>query len=227
MNTQPLNLHHLVRRSLAAGTFLLAGALALAADGPMTKDYHPDNTFSQAPVLPVRLKRIAVLPLMSDSERQDLTDGREVLKPVLFEELVKTKKFEVVKVTPELLRHQTGRAGWTGTEALPANFFDTLQKDYACDAVLLAELTSYRAYAPLCVGWRLKLVDVRTHKIIWAADEVFDASHAAVANGARHSQPSRLLLFGTDPTEAWLVANSPSRFGGYSIATLLKTLPDR
>jgi hypothetical protein len=35
--------------------------------------------------------------------------------------------------------------------------------------VPFAELTAYRAHAPLAVGWRLKLVDACSGQIVWAA----------------------------------------------------------
>jgi len=52
-------------------------------------------------------------------------------------------------------------------EILPPDFLDSLQRVYGCDAVLFCELSTFRAYAPLAVGWRMKLVDVRTRQILW------------------------------------------------------------
>jgi hypothetical protein len=51
---------------------------------------------------------------------------------------------------------------WTGAESMPTNFFPTLQRRTGCDAVLFCELTEFKAYPPLVMGWRFKLVDVRT-----------------------------------------------------------------
>jgi hypothetical protein len=129
-----------------------------------------------------------VLPLARDESHVDLSSGCETLDPILQSELVKTKKFEVVAASPEMLRTLTGRLAWTGAEILPSDFFGSLQRAYGCDAVLFCQLTTFRAYAPLAVGWRMKLVDARTQKIIWAADEIFDAGEPAVAKDAEQFQ---------------------------------------
>ena len=164
---------------LAAG--VLFGSVIQAADLP------PENIFKRPSLLPPELHRVAVLPLAAEGRDADLPDGCEALQPVLFDELVRTEKFEVVSVRPENLRASSGRAAWTGAEPLPEGFFDSLRREYGCDAVLFCELTVYHAYAPLAIGWRLKLADVRTRKIIWAADEVFDAGQPTVSRKAWHS----------------------------------------
>jgi hypothetical protein len=188
--------------------------------------YKPNNIFIAAPQLPGDLKRVAVLPLASGGRRTDLAEGCDALGPVLVAELIKAKKFEVVPVPPEELSRLTGRMDWTGEEVLPAGLLGLLEKEYGCDAVLFCELTEFRAYAPLAVGWRLKLVDVRLKKTIWAGDEHFDAGNPAVIAGARlytrHGQ-----VVSDDNSGGWLAINSPRRFGQYSINSLLGTLPVR
>ena len=123
------------------------------------------------------------------SERGDLPEGCTALTPVLWDQLVKTKKFEVVLVDAATLRSRTGQANWTGTETLPADFLAFLRREYGCDGVLFVELTTYRAYAPLAVGWRMKLVDARSGQIAWAADELFDAARPA-CSAPRRSLPN-------------------------------------
>jgi hypothetical protein len=203
---------------LAAG--MLFGSIIQAAD------YQPANVFVRPPAWPPDLRRVAVLPLAAESLGADLPEGCEALQPVLFDELVRTEKFEVVSVRPENLRAGSGRAAWTGTEPLPGGFFDSLRREYGCDAVLFCELTVYHAYAPLAVGWRLKLADVRTRKIIWAADEVFDASQPAVSRKAWQFWINRDQATAKDEIR-WRSANSPRQFGGYTAAELLSHLPAR
>lgn len=203
---------------LAAGVLL--GGVIQAADLPL------DNIFAEPPVLPPELHRVAVLPLAAEGRDADLPDGCEALQPVLFDELVRTEKFEVVSVQPENLRASSGRAAWTGAEQLPEDFFDSLRREYGCDAVLFCELTVYHAYAPLAVGWRLKLVDVRTRKIIWAADEVFDAGQPAVARQAWQFWTNRDKTLAKDEIR-WRLAASPRQFGSYTAAKLLSRLPAR
>jgi hypothetical protein len=217
--------HCLLILVLAVATVLLSGcetpnAMTVALRTP----YKPDDIFIAGGKLPGEIKRVAVLPLACDARQTDLAAGRDALEPVLFAELVKTKRFEVIQVSREELWRLTGRADWSGVEVLPANMLDSLKKESGCDAVLFCELTEFRAYAPLAVGWRLKLVDVRQRKTLWAGDEHFDAGNPAVLAGARLYQRHGQVVL-DDDSGGWLAVNSPRWFGEYSIGSLLGTLP--
>jgi hypothetical protein len=194
--------------------------------GLLQRSYRPDNVFVYPPKLSVHLQRVAVLPIAAETTGQDLPEGCAALTPVLWEQLIKVKRFEIVAVDPPRLHSGTGQASWTGVESLPPDFLAYLRRDYGCDAVLFAELTAYRAYAPLAVGWRLKLVDTRSGLVIWAADELFDAARPSVAFAVqRFTEPGLTLPFAHE--DNWLAINSPSQFGRYSAAALLNTLPNR
>jgi hypothetical protein len=132
----------------------------------------------------------------------------------------------VVTVDAARLHRASGQSSWTGTESLPADFLAYLRREYGCDGVLFAELTAYRAYAPLAVGWRLKLVDARSGHVIWAADELFDGARPDVTKAAQIFAKHELVqqfMHGDN----WLAANSPRQFGSYAAASLLNTLPGR
>jgi hypothetical protein len=96
----------------------------------------------------------------------------------------------------------------------------------------------------MVIGWRMKLVDISTQKIIWAADTVFDAGDPGVCKDAeayqKHQQgaekPSTFfrrvwtwLNRYPEPAsdDQWTILNSPRYFGEYSASTLLQTLPKR
>jgi hypothetical protein len=186
-----------------------------------------DNTYQATPVLPAELRRVAVLPAAWEGSKSDLASGGETLEPLLRAELAKTRRFELVGVAPQDLRGLTGRLSWTGEETLPLDFFDSLRRVYGCDAVLFFQLTLYQAYAPLSVGWRMKLVDARTHQILWAVDEVFDAEQPAVLNQARQFQAAGAWSLLRDSDSDWQTENSPRVFGRYALAKSLSTLPNR
>jgi hypothetical protein len=234
------------RKNLAACAIMAVVCAALAEDAVVFgQDSKPQNVFVSSPELPKDLKRVLVLPLVGEESRADLSSGCEMLDCVLQAELVKTGRFEVIPASSEMLRSLTGRPGWTGAEVLPADFLNSLQRAYGCDAVLFCQLTEFRAYAPLAVGWRMKLVDVRTQKIIWAADEDFDAGIPAVAKGAEQFQKQQQNVHGQarsllknllkyadrQPASAlddqWSILNSPRYFGQYAAVKLLQTLPER
>ena len=109
------------------GLFALGGALASCETTPLhttifQRDFRPDNVFVYPPKLSLDFQRVAVLPLTAANANGDLADGCEALTPVLWEQLVKSKRFEVVTVPAERLRSRTGQAAWTGNEVLPADF---------------------------------------------------------------------------------------------------------
>lgn len=215
------------RAGWLAGFFALASVQAAPPHSDIfRREYQPDNVFAYPTKLALDFRRVAVLPLAAGKLDGDQPDGCAALTPILLEQLTKTKRFEVVSVDADSLRHGTGRAAWTGTEALPADFLGFLHREYGCDGVLFGELTIYRAYAPMAIGWRLKLVDVHSGQILWAVDEVFDDAAPAVHRAAQRFEakgPSWPFGHGQN----WLAANSPRQFGRYSVAALLATLPER
>ncbi len=188
--------------------------------------FQPRNVFQEDPTLPATLKRVAILPVAWDEQQALQEDGREQLGPVLREELLRLGKFEVVPVSSEDLNRWTGRNTWTGEEQLPMNFFDVLRARLGCDAVLFASLTVYRPYKPMAVGWRFKLVDTRSMKIRWAADEVFNAGEREISNAARRYYQQNLKTLGS-LSDSKMILSSPSGFGRYTARALFETMPQR
>ena len=225
------------------GIFLIC-ALCLSSTRTLGADPSPENIYTSADTLPATLKRVLVLPLAHEGSATDLSSGCEILCPVLQSELIKTKRFEVVAAEPKAVRGLTGQPSWTGAEVLPPDFLSSLQRVYGCDAVLFCELSTFHPYPPLNVGWRMKLVDVSSQKILWAADVVYDAGDPAVCKNAEAYQkrqqgterPSTILRrvwtwLNRNPEpvtdDQWTILNSPRYFGEFSAATVLQTLPKR
>ncbi len=208
---------------LAAVWLVACGLLLSTVEGA---DKRPDNVFAYPPTLPASMQRVVLLPLASAGQDADLAAGCEALQPILMEELVRTKKFEVVAADAAVVRGGSGQPTWTGAEELPADFFGSLKREYGCDGVLFSELTVYRVYGPPVIGLRLKLVDARSREILWATDQVFDASDEAVAKSAW-----RFLLIRdkslVEDEGRWQILSSPRQFGRYATAMALTTLPSR
>jgi hypothetical protein len=204
---------------------LLAGCARLTQRmtilGP---SYEPGNVYLGGEKLPRSLKRVAVLPVTARGADPELGGSRASLEQALQTELGKRARFEVVTVAPEALRQWTGRSQWATTDRFPTNFFDRVREGTGCDAVLFAQVTDFRAYPPLVVGWRLQLLDCDGLQVWWAVDEHFDASEPAVANAARRfhldhaGKPAEL----TDTGE---ILYSPRRFGSYAANAVVATCP--
>ena len=225
---------------LAAARRLTCGALLVAswpllfmgcATSPYLSDlntpsYAPSNVFRDEALLPSYIKRVAVLPLTTLTDETSMDFGRDSLWPVLLSELGRSRQFELVTVLPEELRLLTGRSGWSGEEKLPPDFFDSLKAKLGVDAILFSRLTQYRAYEPLAVGWRLKLLDAEVPRILWAVDEVFDARVAEVAAAARrYSKAHPEVAPSLHDSQSVLL--SPRRFGQYTASAIVGTMPGR
>jgi hypothetical protein len=198
--------------------------------------YHPTNIYRQSAMLSPQLKRVALLPLTTPDSTAFLQAGVETLSPVLYAELEKCKRFEVIVVSPDQLRQWTGKTGWKADEPLPPDFFTRLSDATGCNAVLFCQLTRYQPYQPLAMGWKLSLIQnppTKTasgaemkDKILWSADEVVDAGEPGVANSARDYY-SQHLRNEAPSADAATILSSPTEFGQYTLAALLETLPMR
>jgi len=213
--------------SLFLGLGLLCGCKTARLSDPVTgAGYHPENIYRLQKQLPVGLRRVAVLPPTCDASQSDLVSGLDTLATVITDELGKTKKFELVIVTPEQLRAWTGRSSWRAEETLPAKLLQNLHEQLECDAVLFSRLTQYRPYPPLAVGFSFKLAEVEKAELVWVVDEIYDSSEPSVVNSARRYQLTREQL-PSSLADSRSILNSPSGFGRYAVNSVFETLPAR
>jgi len=214
------------------GAFLAAAVLlAGCASGPLSdvvtgSSYQPSNIYRQSATIPNHVRRVAVLPVTVESQNFESSQVCDELQAIVFEALNRHNRFELVSVSPNDLKLWTGNRRWSADEKLPSDFFDKLRTRLGCDAVLFSKLTAYRPYAPLTIGWNLKLADAESPSIWWAADEVFDAGDKQVANAARRFYKE--TFNGPAPlSESKTVLWSPQRFSQYTLSALFDTLPAR
>jgi hypothetical protein len=188
--------------------------------------------------MPQSVRRVALLPLTSSENDQAARSGRESLHTILYSELSKSRLFEVVMVSPEKTEQYTGKPFWGPNDELPADFLVRIREATGCDAILFNQLTVYRPYPPLAIGWHLLLVSSEDGRAIWSLDEVFDAGEPRVWNSARryslanertHAEFTKQA--GTKdgailPTRVvgleWL--NSPRHFARYAASAAIETL---
>jgi len=189
-------------------------------------EYRPTNVHRKSDVLPLEIKRVAVLPISGMTDDPSLEAGEDALGPVLQAELEKTKRFEIVAVSPEEMQRLTGQAKWRPDEELPEGFFERLHTRTGCDAVLFCQLARYHAYPPLAVGWKLSLVQGAGPEILWSVDEVFDAGNPEVASGAK-AYYTQHVRTETPPQDSETIMRAPTLFGQYSLNAVFGTLPRR
>ncbi|MBI5385798.1 MAG: hypothetical protein HZA90_14065 [Verrucomicrobia bacterium] len=213
--------------SLVAAVLLAGCESTKLSDTVLGSSYQPTNVKRRAATLPPTLRRVALLPLAAATAEGVLEQGRTHLSPVVLAELNKAQRFEVVPVSAEQMQRWTGQTAWSAEEKLPLDMLDKVRDETGCQGVLFVQLTVYRPYPPLAVGWRMKLVEVpETTNVWWAADEVFDAGNEAVSNGARRHQQSQQSL-SSALQDSHNILGVPRRFGAYTASALFATLPER
>ena len=205
---------------LAIGCETLEDALSPAVTGPF---HTPSNFHLAKQKLPDTIRRVAVLPITHAPGNAAAKAGLETSEAVLLDELPKAARFEIVRITREKLESLTGKSQLRADEKLPPDLLEKLREESGCQAVLFSELTVYRAYPPLAVGWKLALFNLEDGQALWTIDELFDAGTPAVANSARrhliqHQVTASPILRETP------ILNSPASFTRYTVAAMSETV---
>ena len=219
-------LHWLGRVACACLVLLVAGCSTKPLKDPILgPSYEVRNVYRQESILPINVRRVAVLPLSFKEDTAALIAGKESLEPVLHTELGKAARFELVFVEPTQMRQWTGRERWDAYEALPPRLFQTIAEKTGADAILFSHLSEFKAYPPMVVGWRMKLVRNDT-QTIWAVAEMFDAAEEPVSNASRRYDRAQVR---NNPVleDSRSILLSPRRFGQYTLNAVVQTLPAR
>ncbi len=192
--------------------------------GPYIGPFHTiGNVYLNPDGLPDAVRRVAVLPLIPSRGNRDAERGLHSMQAVFTEEIARNRRVDVVTITSDRLQRMFGRRGYYADEPLPFDFLPRLRSETGCQAVMFVELSTFRAYPPVALGWKLHLFDLESEELIWAVDEVFDGGDATVANSlARHIRKSHAA----HPSAATdlLVLNSPREMARFSIAAMIPTL---
>lgn len=204
--------------------FLCAGCRTVTNDWdvPTGPAFEPKN-FTSAGALPISVRRVAVLPLYSESWP---ASNIASLEAAFGAELNKVERFESVSVSREQMRADFGAETVLSSSALPADMLERLRASHGADAVLFEDLTQYSPYQPIVIGVRAKLVSTIDGRVLWSFDAVFDAAQPSVAVAARdyymaESRPAHPLENSTG------IMQSPSRFAKYVAHAMFGTLPPR
>jgi hypothetical protein len=212
---------------------LLATGLALAGCGTVPDlldqaglekgPYFTPVNFRGDYRLPADVQRVALLPIYGGTVVG--AESSVALDPVLRSALQQQNRFEVVVISRAECHRLFGAEDFSSVAALPPGFMDKLAKHFAVDAVMFTDLTVYRAYRPLSVGFRSKLASTRDVRLVWAFDEVFSADDQRMRNSVRsyYQRGDRNAPF--DATQAAL--QSPLRFGAVAVELMFHTLPPR
>jgi hypothetical protein len=202
-------------------------AIERAKDPSYTGPFRTQFNYAIAPGAETnQLRRLVVLPLTGGDpgSNEALDHGRQILQPLLLEQLRKSPRFEVVGHSGLAIPRLRGGQGQKVSEVLPHATLLQLANDSGADAALFAELTAYQAHPPLVTGFRLTLVRLTDGAILWEFNDVFNSGEPTTRNSARRFLRER---GGVDseldgPSQ---ILNSPRRFSDYALSASLNTLP--
>ncbi|WP_404424004.1 hypothetical protein [Nibricoccus sp. IMCC34717] len=215
---------------LATTALLLAGCSELPKPDPLIVGpfYEPTNVRKNVLQLPIDLRRVLLVPVATAGPSIP-EDNLSAMDSAFQAELNRTQRFEVVALNRTQMAELIGRPQVTSTEVIPASFVDKILKAdnrFGADAVLFVDLTDYKAYPPMSLGVRAKLVRISDMAILWAADLNFSADDRRVINSAR--KYARFLGSDAGPVDlSHTVLQSPTRFAAFAAHTVFGTLPER
>ena len=218
-------------QSMLAGALFLGslgcGQIAKLSDSSFTGPFHTvANVYISPDGLPANLQRVAVMPLVPGRGNRSAERGVPLIQQLFTEELSRARIFDVVTLTPDRLDTLIGIKALYADSRLPVEFISKIKEETGCQAVLFAELTTFRAYPPVAVGWKLHLFDLETEELIWAADEVFDGGQASVANALRRHIREKLSPNNAAATQL-LVLDSPREMARFSLGELIGTFSQK
>lgn len=201
---------------------VLAGCMEPAINDPARVGpfFEPKN-LAHDPTLG-GIRRVVLLPVYGGQTVPE--DTLVTLDPIFRQALQQQNRFEIVTLSREDCEMHFGKMSIASTEALPHDFFATLKRIYAADAVMFVDITVYHAYHPLALGIRSKLASIESMRVIWTFDNVYSTDNPLVAAGARHYfLESEHQGVPGDLTPA--ILESPGRFATYAAFTTFATLP--
>ena len=192
--------------------------------GARVKAYRPLNVVTNEVAMDRVVQRVAVMPMVFTGPYQERLATKQMVEAALRRELVKRGAFEVVFLSDAQLGSLVGRSQWKQGDKLPEGFFESLSESADCEAALFAAVSHYHPYPPQTIAWKMRLIDCRNQQTIWEIDELFDSGNVSVA-AAADQHYSAYQSGGTRHLDERSVLNSPRRFGEYTAAAVLNTLP--
>ena len=204
--------------------FLSSACQSTPKLGARVKAYQPLNVVTNQVAMDRAVQRVAVLPLVFTGAYQERMATTEMIRSVMRQELVKRGAFESVFLSEAKLASLAGATDWKRGETLAEGFFESLSDALACEAVLFPAVSHYHPYPPQTIAWKMRLIDCRSRQTIWEIDELFDSGNVSVAKAADQYY-NTFQSGGTRHLDERSVLNSPRRFGEYTAAAVLGTLP--
>ena len=166
-----------------------------------------------------RVGRVVMPQLKNLSANPDLANEITV---ALAEELQKKQIFGLDTIYPTDPKWKNADLG--DASRYSAKQLSEFRANLKADALLFGKITHYRPYPRNSVGLKLQLVDCRTGQLLWAIDQVWDSTDAAVEKRIE-SFFKKQMRSGYDPMKWKLTMLSPriyNKFIAYEISETME-----
>lgn len=145
---------------------LLLGCNSRKTPAPVT-DYYYLNPYKKL----TTLGRVAIVELENDSSYPQISAD---ITGSLFRSLQKRQVFGLTIVRRDDPSWRSLQLDGDSTYSLDQIL--AIRQTLKCDGVLLGTVTEYRPYPHMAVGLRLKLLDMRDGRLLWALEQVWDSA---------------------------------------------------
>ena len=101
----------------------------------------------------------------------------------------------------------------------------SIRQQLKADAVLFGSLTRYDPFPHMLMSLHLKLIDLRSGKLLWAMEQVWDSSDKRLEQRMKRYYKDQLRT-GYEPMDWELLITSPRNFNRFVVYEVSRTLPD-
>jgi len=213
---QPDETHLSPRKAIATAALILTVLLAGCRPGAhnRVRHYVALDAIRSA-------NRVVLLPLANQTDSPGIEEG---LEAELLGAIQRRRLFQLQEVAREPGARQVlldpGRRTYTEQDLV------AIRKASGADAVLIGLVNRWQPYPRMQVGLYLRLVDLRSGRLLWAVDHVWDATN-------EHTQRRIATFFhremgaGAEPFDWQLGTVSPRAFQKFVAWEVAGTLPRR
>jgi hypothetical protein len=199
-----------------AGIVLLGGCTMLKPAPQTPVQFYIDKSQDFASI-----GKIAILEL--DDESVSSPDIGKTLTQALADTLGKKQLFSVrliYRTDPEWKSCNLDQAN-----SLSSQDMEHIQKQLKADAILIGTISRYRTYPQLLAAMRFKMLDLRSGRLLWAMENVWDSTDKNTEERIKTFFKTQMRT-GYQPMNWQFVTNSPSAFHKFVMYEVVGTLPE-
>jgi hypothetical protein len=100
-----------------------------------------------------------------------------------------------------------------------------IRQNVKADAVMFGSITNYEPFPHMSMSMQLKLVDLRSGKLLWAMEQVWDSSDRRLEERMKYYY-NKVLRSGYEPIDWQLLTTSPRNFNKFVVYEVSRTLPE-